>query len=96
MGLRQVVVKFGEDVDGFIKLFLADAEAEEFKRESFLNLKVQFKVVLGVISIRQHVVHQVSIAAKDKQWNDLLKVFRLAQCLDQGSNLVLKPVVVLR
>ena len=51
-----VALELHQHVYCFVKLLLADAEAEKFKGQLLLDVKCQLKVELGRLLVRQHVV----------------------------------------
>ena len=51
-----VALELHQNVDCFVKLLLADAEAEKFEGQLLLDVKCQLKVELGRLLVRQHVV----------------------------------------
>ena len=61
----QMTMEAHQDIDGFIKLFLTDTEAEKLKSELLLDFKCQLEVKLRSFLVRQHVVDQVATSPQD-------------------------------
>ena len=90
----EVPTELHEHIYGFIELFLTQGKAEKLESQRLLNGERQLKVELWSFLVSQHVINQVTIAAKDHERNDLFESHRVTQSLEQSSDLLLKAVVI--
>ena len=73
----KVAMELHQHINGFIKLFLAQGEAEKLESQRLLYGKWQLKIELWSFLVSQHVIDQIAIATKDHERDDLFEACRV-------------------